>query len=332
MTTQSQVWISKIPLISFLLLLCAWYYFFNTDNWLNSNGLANHDWLFLIDITITVPLICLLCIKSVKQALIKSISYFVLFVTFGSYFIPEQHQSIWPYLTDLRYIILILFVFMELSAIYCVFVAIKQAVSTKEDPDLAIESAVKSTFGDNTIANILLLEVRVWYFIFCSRFIKSNFYSGEHAFYYHLKDSQQSNALGFILMIAFEIPLMHLVLHFIWSPFAANIITALTLFSLVFFIAEYLSMSRRPITIDKQNIFIRYGVFNTMIVPILNIQSISTNHEFIKRQPHVKRYNFSGVPNIEITLSRPMADITRIYIGVDRPNALIEAVTSSRQS
>ncbi|WP_153916225.1 PH domain-containing protein [Shewanella sp. TC10] len=331
MTTQSQVWVSKISLISFLLLLFAWYYFFNTDNWLNEYGFANQDWLFLIDIAISMPLICFLCIKSVNQALIKSIGYFALFVTFGSYFIPGEDQTIWPYLTDLRYLILVIFVFMEFSAIYCVFVAIKNAVSIKTDPDLAIESAVKSTFGANTISSILILEARVWYFIFCSRSINPNLYYGERAFFYHFKDSQQSNALGFILMIAFEIPLMHLLLHFIWTPFAANIITGLTLLSLVFFIAEYLAMSLRPITIDKQNIFIRYGVFNTMTVPILNIQSISTSHGFIKRQPHIKRYNFSGVPNIEIALATPIGDITHIYIGVDSPNAFIDAVTSHNQ-
>ncbi|WP_299574815.1 hypothetical protein [uncultured Shewanella sp.] len=317
---------SKIPLMCLILFSIVWWYFFNHDLWLNDYGAAKSDWLLLIDIAITLPIICFLCIKPRKLALLKSLSYFALFVFIGSLIIPKQYQVLWPYLTELRFILLVGFVFIELSVIGCVIFAIKQAIIEKDDPDMAIEKPIKKIVGDGVLASLLKFETRVWSFVFCSRFIKPSAYRGEQHFSYHLKDANQSNALGFILMICFEIPLMHLVIHFVCSAFAANVITVVTCLSLVFFVAEYLAMSRRPMSIDSKFLYIRYGVFNCLSIPISDITMVKLSSGYIRRGQNIKRYNFSGNPNICISYQLSNCDIKTVYLGIDNPNSLVNAL------
>ncbi|MCL1046791.1 hypothetical protein L2737_15890 [Shewanella electrodiphila] len=319
--------ILKLPFVCFVFMSIAWWYFYTHDMWLNDFGRVKSEWLLLIDMMVTMPLICFVCVKSNKLALLKSLSYFALFVALGSYVIPAENQVLWLHLTDLRYVLITGFFIIELSAILCVILAIRQAVKSGEDPDIAIDNSIINLVGNGILASVLMLETRVWSFVFCSRFIKPSSYKGEQHFYYHHKDANQSNSLGFMLMIAFEIPLMHLLIHFIWSPFAANIITGLTCFSLAFFIAEYRAMSRRPISIDQQTLYVRYGVFNQFTISLSNITSIHINHDVIARSEHIKRYNFSGVPNVRILLTHPVNGIDAIYLGVNEPHKFIKAIS-----
>ena len=124
-------------------------------------------------------------------------------------------------------------------------------------------------------------------------------------------------------------PIMHLFLHFIWSPLAANIVTLLTAFSLVFFIAEYRALSRRPISLVGNNLFVRYGLYQPLVIPLENITKVERNNEFVPRSKFVKRYNYSGNPNIKIQLSEPLGSVNSIFIGVDNAEYFISALLDS---
>ncbi|WP_076540991.1 hypothetical protein [Shewanella sp. UCD-KL21] len=351
---------SKIPVLSLLALAFSWVLFYQHDMWLNDYGAAKFDWLLLIDAAITLPIICFLCVKSAKLALVKALSYFAILILLGSFIIPTEQQILWPYLTQVRYLLLTVFVSIELFSIACVIFAIKAALKSAVDPDLAIKQPICTVFGNNWVADIMIFEARVWSFFLCGHLITQSTYQGDSHFSYHHKDGNQSNALGFIMMIVFEIPLMHLLVHFMFSGFSANVVTALTLMSLVFFIAEYRAMSRRPITIEtcaasivndfepntqaklglvdldsgseassgiQNKLHIRYGVFNCFSIDLSNIKTVEPNKLAIRRAETVKRFNFSGTPNVKLTLVEPIKGIEIVYIGVDKPDALIGELT-----
>ncbi|MDO6640682.1 hypothetical protein Q4557_12015 [Shewanella sp. 5_MG-2023] len=352
---------SKIPFISLLVLSFAWFLFYQNDMWINDYGAAKFDWLLLIDAAIILPIICFLCIKSTKLALVKALGYFAILILLGSYIIPSEQQILWPYLTQIRYLLLTVFVLIEAFSITCVIFAIKTALKSGVDPDIAIKQPISALFGNNLVADIMIFEARVWSFFLCGHLIKPSTYHGDSQFSYHHKDGNQSNALGFIMMIMFEIPLMHLLVHFMFSAFSANVVTALTLVSLVFFIAEYRAMSRRPITIEncaaslvtdnynpntqaelgladlnsgsgasigiQNKLHIRYGVFNSFSIDLSNIKTVEPNKLAIRRAETIKRFNFSGAPNVKLTLVEPIKGIDSVYIGVDQPDALIGELT-----
>ncbi|WP_428618564.1 hypothetical protein [Shewanella sp.] len=316
----------KIPLLFLVSVSVWWAFYYQSDGPLNDYGEANFEWLYLLDALIVAPLLCFFCIRNKKDALIKALALLCLGVLLGSYIVPEQNKFIWHHLEQGRYLVVAVIVLFELVAITSVILAISSALGQGRDPDLAIDEPITRVLGTGAIADLLRFETRMWtYALFASRIDRHHF-SGTQHFTYHQKEGAQSNLLGFILVIAFEVPLMHLLLHYLWSPLAANIISLLTLLSLVFFIAEYRALSRRPISRCRNELIIRCGLSSPMVIPLSNILHVAPNQAFVRRSKQIKRYNYAGIPNVEISLIRPMKQVERVYLGVDDPEGFILAM------
>ena len=207
-----------------------------------------------------------------------------------------------------------------------VYLAVKSAIGRQQDPDVSIERPIKAYLVETLVAKLLCFETRMWTFLLFAKKIKPRSFDGEQHFTYHQKDGAKSNLLGFLLLIAFEMPVMHVFLHFVWSPFAANIVSLLTVFSLVFFFAEYRAVSKRPISLVGNKLCIRYGLYQPLVLQLSNIASIDHNVKFVSRSSSIKRYNYSGNPNVKIDLIEPVNGVNSVFIGVDDPEHFISAV------
>ncbi|KZN45116.1 hypothetical protein [Pseudoalteromonas luteoviolacea] len=318
--------VSKFPLLFFIVISIWWGFYYQSNSSLNDFGQANFEFLYLLDAFIVLPIICFLAVKNKKEALLKAVALCCLAVWVGSYIIPESSKFIWPYLENGRYVVSALILLFEAAAIVTVILAIKTALYDDVDPDLAISQPIERFLGKSAVATILNFETRMWTFTLFAMRVKSENYQGSKHFTYHQKDGSQSNLLGFVFLIALEMPLMHLLLHFVWSPMAANVVTALSALSLVFFLAEYRAFAKRPISIDGHDLIIRYGLYQPFRVSLSNITSVNGNDTFVAREKNIKRYNYSGVPNVELVLAEPIGQIERIYLGVDNPQQFIASI------
>lgn len=317
---------SKIPVLFLLCISLWWGFYYQSNSELNDYGSANYEWLFLLDILVMLPVICFFCIKDKNEAILKSVVLLCLAVFIGSYIIPEQTKHVWHYLEDGRYLVLAAFLLFELVAISTVYFSISVAINKNEDPDLSIEKPIEKYIGEGPVAKLLCFEARMWTYVFFPKRVKPENFRGKQHFTYHKKDGTQSILLGFILLILFELPVMHLFLHFIWSPFAANIVSLLTLFGLVFFIAEYRAVSLRPISLVGDKLVIRYGIYQPLLIPFDEIAGIHKNLKFVKRSRFIKRYNYTGFPNVEIKLNKPFGKVKSVFIGVDNADDFISDV------
>tara|TARA_B100001063_G_C16779064_1_gene569126 strand:+ start:19583 stop:20608 length:1026 start_codon:yes stop_codon:yes gene_type:complete len=322
---------SKIPFIFLISISLFWGIYYQGNHPLNDFGNANFEWLYLLDALIVLPVLCLILIKNKKEAALKAVVLCSLAILIGSYIIPEQNKFLMNYLEHARFGLLALIVILELSALITVYLAIKSALSQQTDPDIAIARPINKLFKQNAIANFLCFETRMWAFLFYAKHIKPSYFTGEQHFSYHKKDGSQANLLGFIFIILLELPMMHFFLHFIWSPSAANIITGLTIFSLLFFTAEYRSVARRPVSISKSQLIIRYGLYPAYNIALANIKTIDLNTGFIARARTIKRYNYSGYPNIKITLKEPQNDIDTVFLGLDNPHHFIDSTNKEQK-
>lgn len=320
----------KVPLLFLVGIALWWGFYYRCSSQLNDFGAANYEWLYLIDGLLVLPALCFLCIKDKKEAALKALALGGVAVLIGSYIIPEQSKFIWRHLESGRYLVLAVFLLLEAAAILTVYLAIKSALDRRTDPDLAISGPIQGFLGDSALARMLAFETRMWTYALLSNSIERRHFVGDRHFSYHLKDGAQSNLLGFMLIIAIEMPVLHLLLHFIWSPFAAGVVTLSTLFGLAFFMAEYRAVSRRPISLTHDNLIIRYGIYAPRSLALAGIESIDKNSAFIRRSRSVKRYNYSGNPNVVIALAQPEGTISAIYLGVDDPDALIAAVKEAK--
>lgn len=319
---------SKLPLFAFVLISLWWAFYYQSNSVINDFGNANFEWLYLLDALVFLPILCFLCIKDKKEALLKTLILACTAVLIGSYIIPEQNKFVWHYLEDVRYIVLAGIVVFELAVIVTLVMTVRVALLGKEDPDMAIQEPVVKVFGDGVLAQLSSFEIRMWSYALFAKRIEAERFDGDEYFTYHNKDGAQSSLLGFVCLIAFEMVLMHPVLHFLWSPLAANIITALTFLSLVFFFAEYRAIAKRPISIYQDQLIIRYGLFHPLNVPLGNINRVSKNIGRVRRSSQIKRYNYEGEPNVVIELTEPIGTVDRIYVGVDRPNEFISSLAA----
>jgi len=321
---------SKIPLVYLTIVSIWWWYYYSSSNALNDYGNATHEWLFMLDALLVLPVLCFFCESDKQKAFLKAAILCCTAVFIGSFIIPEQNKLVFHFLESGRYFVLAIILVLELSALVTVCLAARALLAKNEDPDLAVAKPINKIFGTSLFSSVLAFEGRVWSFALFSSQIKSSAYKGDQYFYYDKKDGAKSNLFGFILLIILEIPLVHMLLYFLWSSTAANITTGLTVFGLIFFFAEYKAVAKRPISIHGDNLVIRYGLYTPFTIPLSNISKIRPNDVFVKRASGVKRFNYSGVPNVAIELHAPINGKTEIYLGVDLPNAFINAVKDAK--
>ncbi|AGP80549.1 hypothetical protein I533_02780 [Alteromonas mediterranea MED64] len=323
---------SKIPLAFLTIISIWWWYFYSSSNALNDYGNAKHEWLFMLDALLVLPILCFLCESDKQKAFLKAAILCCTSVFIGSLIIPEQNKVVFNFLESGRYSVLGIILVLELSALVTVCLAVRASLANKEDPDLAVSNPIEKVFGPSLFSSILSLEGRVWSFALFASQIKSSAYRGNQHFYYDTKDGAQSNLFGFMLLIIIEIPLVHLLLHFLWSSTAANIATGLTLFGLIFFFAEYKAVGKRPISIHGNKLIIRYGLYAPFTIPLDNVSEIRPNNSFVKRSRNVKRFNYSGVPNVAINLCSPISGKTEVYLGVNSPEAFINNIKHAKNA
>lgn len=316
----------QVPLLLLLSMAAVWsFYYLSQGSW-NDFGRNKPEWLLLIDGLLVLPLACWFCIDDKKQAALKALVYACLMVLLGSFIIPEANQNIWQWLSSGRFVVLALFALFELTVMVTVFVAIKAALNGEDDPDQAIQQPIERLLGTGWVSQIMAFEARVWVYVLFDKRVNRSAFRGDAHFFGDQKDGTQSNLLGFILIMAFEIPLMHVLLHFIWSPLAANVISGLTLFSLLWFTAEYRAIAIRPVSISSQGLIIRYGLFNPWVLKWSAIRSIESSQGPVQRQKGVKRFNMFGEPNIKITTK----DGQCIYLGLNQPVQFLEQTGEHR--
>ncbi|MDO6507791.1 hypothetical protein Q4506_12485 [Colwellia sp. 4_MG-2023] len=317
----------NIPFIFLAVISAFWAYFYQSSNTLNEYGVEKPEWLLLIDGLIVLPILCFLCVKDKKEAAIKAVAYGCLIILLGSFIIPESSKIAWPYLESLRYLAIVAFIVFEVITILTVFFAVKASLTKEEDPDIAISQPIENIIGKGAISALLSFEARVWTYALFSKKIRQQYFTGDVHFSCHKKDGTQSNQLGFILIILFELPVMHMLLHFLWSPYAANVTTVLTFLGLTFFIAEYKAIAIRKISIVPESIIVRYGLWNPLNIPLNKIKHVQPNSKFIRRSGNVNRFNLAGNPNVEIKLNSGKF----IYLGVDSPNEFILTLEKYRE-
>ncbi len=318
----------NIPLFFLIFISIFWSYYYTHNIWFNDYGQSKDELWLMIDIFITTPLVCFFFLgNNRKQAFIKSLAYMGLLILLGSIIIPTQQKHLWNYLENMRYVGIVLVALFELFIISTVILAMKSAFKNNKDPDLVISEPLERIMGKSITTQLMQFDIRLWTFVLFPSKINSDNYIGEQHFYGDLKDGAQSFLQGFVFVILFELPIMHLLLHFIWSPLAANIISGLTLFSLAYFIAEYRALAKRPISLNKEHLIVRYGLSNPLNIKLIDIQSVTLNTKTIYRNSKIKRYNLAGIPNIEVTLKNNKFE--KVYLGLNNPNEFIEVMNKS---
>jgi hypothetical protein len=158
--------------------------------------------------------------------------------------------------------------------------------------------------------------------------------SGARAFTYHRTSGYGALGFAFLIATAAEaIPVHVLVAR--WSPRGAWFLTALALYGLFWFLADYRATHLRPILLDDETLYIRTGLRWTIQVPRARIVAI---HKKAPKSEPFLRATLPMMKPLWIELSEPVKaqgpygiekQARWISVAVDDAKAFQEAISGS---
>lgn len=292
-------------------------------------------YLFL-DVLISIPLITAIYLYKRKGPLILLVPV----VLFSSYvavtFAPEtHHDSIGWYailLSGCAEGAALLFVINRIFRLKSEF---KKSTQHNESPEFYdVLSKVLLRYVSPRIVPFIANELATFYYIstFYKRpIIKSNEYR------YHIKSSGQLIGFTLIGIVLVEVVVGHyLILQ--WHVLTANIVTAVSIYSLFQILGVVFALSRRPIVIERDHLLLRYSFVNFVRIPFAAIKDVQRNsrvleckgHQYLSVLSPFEGHNIRLTCNTELTLmgmygSKKKFEI--ISFSVDEPEMFLSALS-----
>ncbi|WP_247672574.1 hypothetical protein [Aquimarina sp. MMG016] len=246
-----------------------------------------------IDLLFTIPIVYLLLIRKKNIPKTTIVPFFVLGIVIASYIIPKEHQSILDWAKNW------VFPILELGVVTFVIYKVRKSLlrlkqHTKLKPDFF--SALKETCNEilpKQIAILLAMELAVFYYGFVywkKRTIAKN------EFTYHRNSGSVGLLIGLIGIIGIETYVLHILL-LKWNTIAAWIITGLSVYSGIQILGFLKSLTKRPIYIEDNILYLRYGILSEATIPIKNIESIELSSKDLELNAETRK--LSPLGNLE---------------------------------
>jgi hypothetical protein len=100
-----------------------------------------------------------------------------------------------------------------------------------------------------------------------------------------------------------------------WQPAVALVTGILSLYTIIFLVADLASIIKRPVVINIDRLFFRIGIRWNAIIALSHISSAEVIRNF-RKEKETLDCSLSGTPNIRITLSKPYT--IRGYYGIKK--------------
>lgn len=237
-----------------------------------------------IDLLITAPVLYFLAIRKTTIPNFTAISVLVIGTLITSYILPKEN---FPELNVVGNIILpLLEIGIVSTLIYGIYTKRKEIISNKnaENDYLSlIRESAEKTFGKTRYASFFASEIA---FIYYGFFNWKKVIPKENEFTYHIKSGVGGvlGTLGAVLVI--EAFAMHLLIEQ-WSEIAAWILTFGSVYAIIQITAHIKACSRRLITVEKDILKLKYGLFGDVNIPFGNIESIELTRKIPKESKAV---------------------------------------------
>jgi hypothetical protein len=173
----------------------------------------------------------------------------------------------------------------------------------------AIHQSTQQVFGKGLPAKLLAWELAVVYY----GLIKWRHKLPANTFSYHKKAPIKTFLVVIMFLVIVETVVFHLLLQ-IWSTTAAWILTGLSIYSLLWLVAQWKSMEFRPMVIYHDHLKLHHGMLFEARVPLSSIQeyqkikSVDSNYKVkvLSLMPQMDS------PNVQIKLKQPI-EVQGIY-------------------
>lgn len=290
------------------------------------------EWPIAFDLLVLIPALYLVIFRPpLKRALIAVVALLSLGIFIGSMLIPDDSKVLWRQLDQVRWGYLLLVLGLQAGLILIVLADIARGWNSG-NLEQALHDAIENRLGKGPTAELLKADGRVWLYLVNRDSSRLNFDGAR--FYGRNVDQNASNQQAFLILMAVEIPVAHLIIH-LFSPTVALVTTSLSLYGLLFLYAEYRGTLMRPTTLTTDHVHIRHGVIGDLIVHYRTIADVQETRDRPRRAKGRLRFVGMGSANTLLmlrpdtminTLFGPQ-QIREIYIGLDEENAFRQQLT-----
>jgi hypothetical protein len=185
-----------------------------------------------------------------------------------------------------------------------------------------------------TIAGaVVAYECAVFYYAFAgwSKSVESD----ERSFSVHRNTGYSALIVAVIIALVVETIAVHLLVR-LWSPTAAWIFTALSLYALIWLIGDVHAVRLRPLQLFDDSLEIRLGLRWTISVPLASVRAVTSpaTETPVNKREYLKAI-LIGAPNRRIELTAPVCAVgfygitrrvTTIDLQIDEPDRFDSAV------
>lgn len=139
--------------------------------------------------------------------------------------------------------------------------------------DRAVRAALNATLKSRLLVRLLGTELITLYYAFFAKYDRVGAHSGTRQFSY----TKSSNASDVFLFVALSqlpfLPFIHILLEHKKGPGVAWVITLLTLWSVIWYLAQVEAVRFRPVELTEGLLRYRFGLFWTADIPVDEIRS-----------------------------------------------------------
>jgi hypothetical protein len=280
----------------------------------------------------------------------------------GAWLLPAESKWVWLLLEPLRWMLLGALVLVQLALTTLALrqlarvLAVRRAqwlrgqaapglIETELHQVLETQAARSSRqLGTPTSRALpwLKLEARLWlYALAPRRWLEAAPAAGERWFGVHRQGQNLSNQMGFVILAAVEIPVMHLLLHMWFGALVAGVVTALSVYGLLFLWAEARATRWRPLVLNATELQLRHGLFTDLVLPRSAIVRAEL-HRGTAPARAAGRLRIVGMgranlrlrlaPGTRLATLLGEREVKEVFIGVDEPERLMHALHASGEA
>ncbi|MBN2425596.1 MAG: hypothetical protein JXR46_14700 [Calditrichaceae bacterium] len=268
-----------------------------------------------IDITLGIPILYYSIIsRKLKIHPITIVVVFLICLGIANYILPKENHNYLDLIKKGTALI-------ELTVITYGFIKIRKIIKSYNQLSVQridfvrnLYSAIESVFGKSKALYIAASEVFTFRYGLFFWKVKKEIFNGQKYFTTYKK----TGVIGFTGVLTFIMLFETIVVHFFlwhWNKNVALVVTILTIYGIVFIIADIAAIIKRPIVFYQNKLYLRIGIRASAIIDPEKIEKVEIIKRFNKSKEKID-CSLLRSPNILITLNEPVTVIG--YYGYKR--------------
>lgn len=231
------------------------------------------------DLTLLAPLVYFLLIRKRKIPKVTVVPFFVIGVVLADVLLPEHRES------HLQLVKTLLLPAVELAVlaavlhkVYKAVQAFRQSPSEHHDFFLTIQESAGAVIDSPKVAKVFATEIAMFYYAF---FAWRKPVVSANSFTSYKSSGTGPLLVAIVMILGVETVALHLLLA-LWSELVAWVLTAISLYTVVQLLGHLKAMRYRHTELQDGYLFLKYGLFGDMKVPLSQIRQVELTTRPIK--------------------------------------------------